>query len=75
MEPIDLSLQTFMKVAASTPRGKISIIRTFMAPGGYDFYKVLKKLAGRLARGEMSWAEAEKEVAKIKREARAATHA
>lgn len=57
-----------MKIAASTPRGKISIIRTFMAPGGYDFYKVLKKLAGRLARGEISWADAENEVAKIKRQ-------
>jgi hypothetical protein len=55
-----------MKIAARTTRGKISIIRTFMAPGGYDFYKVLKKLAGRLARGEISWLDAEKEVAKIK---------
>lgn len=67
MESIDLTLQTFMKIAASTTRGKISIIRTFMAPGGYDFYKVLKKVAGRLARGEISWSDAEAEVAKIKR--------
>jgi len=56
-----------MKIAASTTRGKISIIRTFMAPGGYDFYKVLKKLAGQLARYEISWIDAEAEVAKIKR--------
>jgi hypothetical protein len=66
MEPINLSLQTFMKVAASTTRGKISTIRTFMKPGGYDFYKVMKKLAGKLARGEISWADAEIEIAKIK---------
>ena len=66
MEPLDISLSTFLKISASKPRGQITIIRSLLAPGGYDFYKVLKRLAGQIARKEISLAQAELEVAKIK---------
>ncbi|HWY61049.1 MAG TPA: hypothetical protein VNW15_04030 [Rhizomicrobium sp.] len=67
MEPLEISLSTFLKISASKARGKVSTVATFTTPGGYDFYKVLKKLAARLARNEISLAQAEQEIAKIKR--------
>jgi len=66
MEVLPLSFTTFLKFCASTPRGKISLFRTFQTPGGYDFYKVMKRLAAALAAKQMSIAEAKSEIADIK---------
>jgi hypothetical protein len=63
---LTLSFTTFLKFCASTPRGKISAFRTFQTPGGYDFYKVLKKLAAGLAAKQISLAEAKDQIAEIK---------
>lgn len=66
MEVLPLSFTTFLKFCASTPRGKISLFRTFQTPGGYDFYKVMKRLAAALAARQISLAEAKAEIADIK---------
>ena len=67
MRPLTLSLTTFLKITTKKTRGKIGEVRRFTGRGGYDFYKKLKALAGRLARHEIDLAEAEAIVATITR--------
>jgi hypothetical protein len=66
MEPLKITLTTFLRIAAKPARGKVGELRTFMAPGGYDFYKVMKKLARGLATGAITLVEAEQQIDKIK---------
>lgn len=40
-------------------------LRTFTAPGGYDFYKVMKRLVSGLASGAISFAQAQEDIEKI----------
>ncbi len=65
MESLSIALPTFLRIAASTPRGMISQLRTFTKPGGYDFYKVLKKLVAGIASGVINPAQAEKHIEQI----------
>ena len=70
MKPLKPSLTTFMKIASSTDQGKYSQIKKFMSPGGMDFYKEAKAIIIRIARGELTLTQAEKEIAKIKSDSR-----
>jgi len=65
MDPLKITLPTFLKVCARSSRGMLSDLRTFMAPGGYDFYKVMKRLVAGIANGDMTIEQAQAEVAKI----------
>lgn len=69
MEKLTITFTTFLKLCAATPRGKLGELRKFLKPGGYDFYKVMKKLAGRRARGEIDLAEAQHQISKVKKDA------
>ena len=66
MEALTLTFTTFLKICARKTLGKIGELRTFMQPGGYDFYKVFKKLAVARAEGAIDLAKAKIVVEKIK---------
>lgn len=65
MENLKITFTTFLKVCAATPLGKIRELQAFTRPGGYDFYKILKKLAVEICSGKMSLLEAENQIARI----------
>lgn len=65
MKPLTLNFTTFLKICTKTTRGKIGDIRRFTGKGGYDFYKVMKKLASKLSQNEITLEGAKEEIAKI----------
>jgi len=65
MERLTITLPTFLRISASTPRGMVSQLKTFTKPGGYDFYKVFKRLAAGIASGAINLAQAEEDIGQI----------
>jgi hypothetical protein len=65
---LTLSFTTFLKICARTPRGKIGEIRRFTGSGGYDFYKVMKRLATEIAEEEICLQTAKEAISQIKRD-------
>jgi hypothetical protein len=65
MEPLKITFTTFLKICASTPRGMIRELRTFTSPGGYDFYKVMKRSIVGLASGAVNFTQALHDIEQI----------
>lgn len=65
MEPLKITFTTFLKICASTSLGMIRELRTFTSPGGYDFYKVMKRSVVGLASGAISFAQAQEDIEQI----------
>ena len=62
MDTLKITLTTFMKFCVKGPRGKIGDIRKFLSPGGYDFYKAMKRVATKLARNQIDLVGAKAEI-------------
>jgi hypothetical protein len=67
MDALSISLTTFLKICGRTSiAGKIRDVRPLAKPGGYDFYRAMKRLAAQLAQGKIDLAWALSEAEKIK---------